>query len=73
MKGDSPSSTETDSGVSEGYSDNGVSTEEDESAAAADASRDIHGDDIGNGQEIDEEVNGTMEPGQVPTIKEPKV
>ena len=30
MKGDSPSSTETDSGVSEGCSDNGMSTEEDD-------------------------------------------
>ena len=30
MKGDSPSSTETDSGVSEGCSDNGMSTEEED-------------------------------------------
>ena len=30
LKGDSPSSTETDSGVSEGCSDNGMSTEEEE-------------------------------------------
>ena len=30
LKGDSPSSTETDSGVSEGCSDNGMSTEEED-------------------------------------------
>jgi len=30
LKGDSPSSTETDSGVSEGCSDNGLSTEEED-------------------------------------------
>lgn len=30
LKGDSPSSTETDSGVSEGCSDNGTSTEEED-------------------------------------------
>ena len=30
VKGDSPSSTETDSGVSEGCSDNGMSTEEED-------------------------------------------
>ena len=30
LKGDSPSSTETDSGVSEGCSDNGMSTEDED-------------------------------------------
>lgn len=35
LKGDSPSSTETDSGVSEGCSDNGMSTEDEDMDSAS--------------------------------------
>ena len=35
VKGDSPSSTETDSGVSEGCSDNGMSTEDEDMDSAS--------------------------------------